>query len=132
VALEKLPVDVRLVVVTLEVAERGELDEVRVTLVRLVVGCGDAARLLRQISKSPDRCRPSETYLERCDAAPDLERPTETHTRAPLVMKGSPVRVRASASLLLLPLGVAARLDVARLLLAERTRSADLCSECWA
>ncbi len=35
VALEKLPVDARLVVVALEVAERRELDQVRVTLVRL-------------------------------------------------------------------------------------------------
>ncbi len=35
VALEQLPVDARLVVVALEVAERGELDEVRVALVRL-------------------------------------------------------------------------------------------------
>ena len=35
VALEELPVDARLVVVALEVAERRELDQVRVTLVRL-------------------------------------------------------------------------------------------------
>ena len=35
VPLEQLPVDARLVVVALEVAERGELDEVRVALVRL-------------------------------------------------------------------------------------------------
>src|SRR5207249_5328853 len=35
VALEQLPVDARLVVVTLEVAERGELDQVPVALVRL-------------------------------------------------------------------------------------------------
>ena len=35
VALEQLPVDARLVVVALEVAERGELDQVRVALVRL-------------------------------------------------------------------------------------------------
>ncbi len=35
VTLEELPVDARLVVVALEVAERGELDEVRVALVRL-------------------------------------------------------------------------------------------------
>ena len=35
VSLEELPVDARLVVVALEVAERGELDEVGVALVRL-------------------------------------------------------------------------------------------------
>src|SRR5205823_12289364 len=35
VPLEKLPVDARLVVVALEVAERAELDQVRVALVRL-------------------------------------------------------------------------------------------------
>jgi len=35
VSLEELPVDARLVVVALEISERGELDEVGVALVRL-------------------------------------------------------------------------------------------------
>ena len=60
VTLEQLPVDARLVVVALEIAERGELDEVRVALVRLReqrevrVALRLGAAVVRDVDLAPD------------------------------------------------------------------------------
>ena len=79
VPLEELPVDARLVVVALEVAERGELDQVRVTLARLREErqVRIALRLLRAVVGDVGLAAEDRLHARRSGLAKQLDRTRE-------------------------------------------------------